>query len=101
MTYAQNVMNRLGRPAGGSGLLLPLWQLFEYAGRFFEARRGRSEIAQLARSEDAILADMGVARADVEWAMMRPWYEDPSLALAKRVKCRKAAARWAREFEAG
>jgi uncharacterized protein YjiS (DUF1127 family) len=99
MTYAQNVTNRLGRPAGDSGLLLPLRQIFDYAGRFLEARRGRREIAQLARSEDEMLADIGIARTDVEWALNQPWNADPSLALATRVSRRKAASRWARDFQ--
>lgn len=98
MTYAPNVTNRFGRPAGYSRLLLPLRQLLEYAGRLLEARRGRREIAQLARSEDAMLADMGLDRSDVEWALMQPWNTDPSFALAMRVKRKKGAERWAREF---
>ena len=99
MTYAPIITNRLGRPAGVSGLLLPLRQLYEYAGRLVDARRARREIARLARSEDATLADIGVVRADVEWALMQPWNADPSLALAGRVTRRKAAARWARDFQ--
>lgn len=98
MTYAPNVTNRFDRPAGYSGLLLPLRQLLEYAGRLFEARRGRRDIVQLAKSEDAMLTDMGLARSDIEWALMRPWYADPSIALATRLKRRKEATRWARDF---
>lgn len=98
MTYASYMTNRLGRPADDSGLLLPLRQLFEHVGRLIGARRARREIAMLARSEDATLVDIGVTRADVEWALMQSWNTDPSLALAMRVNRRKAAARWAREF---
>lgn len=101
MTYAPIETNRLGRPANGSGLLLPFRQILEYAGRFLQARRGRREIARLAGAEDAMLTDIGIARADVEWALMQPWDADPSLALAMRVNRRKAAARWARDFRAG
>ena len=100
MTYAPIVTNGLGRPAGNSWLLLPLRQLYEYAGRLLDARHARRELARLAGSEDAMLADIGIERADVEWALMQPWNADPSLALAMRVKRRQAAARWAREFQA-
>jgi len=98
MIYAPNVTNRFDRPADYSGLPLPLRQLLEYAGRLIKARRGRREIAMLARSEDAMLADVGLVRSDVEWALMQPWNTDPSLALAMRVKRRKGAERWTREF---
>lgn len=98
MTYAPITTNRLGRPASESGLLLPLRQLLNYAGRLVEARRARREIVRLARAEETTLADIGVARDDVEWALMQPWDTDPSLALERRVKGRKAAKRWARNF---
>ncbi len=99
MTYAPTETNRLGRPASGSGLLLPLWQTFEYAGRLLEARRGRREIRRLARNDDSLLADVGIARSDIESALMQPWHADPSQALALRVNCRKAASRWARRLQ--
>jgi len=93
MTYAPTQTNRLGRPAGGSGLQLPLRQVFEYVGRLLEARRGRREIVRLAWNDDALLADVGVARSDVESALMQPWDADPSQALAMSFERRKAASR--------
>lgn len=97
MTHAPAEANRLGRPASSPGLLLPLWQTFEFAGRLLEARRGRREVLRLARNNDALLADIGIARSDVELALKQPWHADPSRALAMGVNCRKATSRWARE----
>lgn len=90
MTYAPIATNRLGRPASGFGLLLPLRQLLNYAGQLVEARRARREIVRLARAEETTLADIGIERSDIDWALMQPWDTDPSLALEKRFNRRKA-----------
>lgn len=98
MTYAPTGTKRIG----GSTERSPFSEALIAAGRvfseFLEARRGRREVARLASFEDTMLADIGIARADVEWALMQPWYADPSLALARRFNRRKTAARWARSF---
>ena len=98
MTYAPADAKRVG----GTSRHSPLSEALNTAGQllrdFLEVRRGRREIARLARSDDAMLADIGITRGDVEWALMQPWNADSSLALAMRVDRRKAAARWARIF---
>lgn len=100
MTCAPIDANRVA----GTSRHSPLSEAFFTTGQllrdFLKVRRGRREIAQLARSSDVMLVDIGITRADVEWALMQPWNADPSLALAKRVEGRKASARWARAFQA-
>jgi uncharacterized protein YjiS (DUF1127 family) len=98
MTYAPTDANRVGGTSRHSLLSEAFFTAGQLLSDFLEARRGRREIAQLVRSDDAMLADIGIARADVEWALMQPWNADPSLALAKRVDRRKASTRWARAF---
>lgn len=58
----------------------------------------RRAIYRLARLEDRYLHDIGISRADVDWALAQPWHVDPSLMLDERVGKRRAAARWARGF---
>lgn len=67
--------------------------------RLASIRSNRSAVRRLARLDDARLRDLGLSRADVDWALSLPWYADPSAALAGRVERRRAAARWARGFE--
>jgi uncharacterized protein YjiS (DUF1127 family) len=52
-----------------------------------EARgwRGRWRIARLRRLDDRMLKDIGVERADLDWALMLPPSRDPVAALAARV----------------
>jgi uncharacterized protein YjiS (DUF1127 family) len=98
MAYAQTNVKRIGGSAGPS----PLGEALVAAGRavsqFIEARRGRREILRLASFEDSMLADIGIARSDVEWALMQPWNADPSLALEHRINRRKESVRWARSY---
>lgn len=98
MTYARIDAKRVGGSTGRSRLSESLNAAVRLLSDFLEARHGRREVARLARYDDIMLADIGIARADVEWALMQPWDADPSLALAMRVNRRKASARWARAF---
>ena len=101
MTYTPIETNRVGRPAGGSGLFRPFELIFEFVSGFVEGYRGRRELLRLSQSSDYLLADIGISRSDVEWALMQPWDRDPSLALADRVNSRKKAGRWAHGFQVG
>lgn len=98
MSYAQTELKRIGGSTGQS----PLREVLMVAGKavslLLEARWGRREITRLASFDDAMLADIGIARSDVEWALMQPWNADPSLALEQRINRRKETARWARSY---
>ncbi len=100
MTNAHIDARRAGRAGQFSPLIEALYSAGQLLGNFLEVQRGRREIARLASFDDTLLADIGIARADVDWALMQPWNADPSLALARRVDRRKAAARWARALRA-
>ncbi len=98
MTYTTTGAKRVGR----SNRYSPVIESLNLAGRivsdFLEARRGRRELSRLATYDDAMLQDIGIARSDVEWALMQPWNADPSLALAMRINRRKESVRWAKSF---
>jgi hypothetical protein len=72
----------------------------EILGTAFERWSNRRAIYKLARLEDRILRDIGVTRADVEWALSLPAEVDVSIALNDLVQRRRDAARWARTFRA-
>ncbi len=98
MSYAQTDANRIGGSAGQSRLGESLVAAGRVVSQFLDARRGRREITRLASFDDAMLADIGIARSDVEWALLQPWHSDPSLALEERINRRKDSARWARSY---
>ncbi len=100
MTYAPFEANRLRHPTRWSIIRSALGQFYLYANRLLEARRGRREIARLARNHDGLLNDIGLTRSDLDWALMSHWSEDPSQALARRMERRKNAAKWARSCQA-
>ena len=52
--------------------------------RLFHNWKARREVNQLAEFDDFMLADIGVSRADVEWATKLPITTDPSQALEDR-----------------
>lgn len=84
MSYALTDEKRVG----GSNRFSLLTEAVKAAGRVFlellRARRGRRELTRLATFDDAMLADIGITRSDVEWALLQPWNVDPSIALAMR-----------------
>lgn len=53
--------------------------------RLFHNWKARREVSQLAGFDDFMLADIGVSRADVEWAAKLPLTTDPTEALEGRV----------------
>ena len=100
MTYAPTDVKRVGNSGQPSPFLETLNEISSYFGELLEARRGRRELIRLASFDDDMLADLGVVRSDIEWALMQPWKADPSLELAMRVNRRKEPVNWARTFSA-
>jgi uncharacterized protein YjiS (DUF1127 family) len=98
MTYAPTDVKRVGNSGQPSPFLETLNGISSYFGELLEARRGRRELVRLASFDDDMLADIGVVRSDIEWALMQPWNGDPSLELAMRVNRRKESVNWARTF---
>jgi len=87
-----------GRPSKATQATQQAWAL---VGKFQSACilwSNRRAIFKLARLEDRYLHDIGVSRADVDWALAQPWHVDPSFLLNERISKRRAAARWARGF---
>jgi uncharacterized protein YjiS (DUF1127 family) len=99
MTHAPTEARRfeLRRKATPFAKVVPA--LFALVRRLSSLRANWRELRGLARLHDAHLADIGLSRADVDWAMARPWHEDPTRALARRMECRRDARRWAARFQ--
>jgi uncharacterized protein YjiS (DUF1127 family) len=57
--------------------------------RLFHNWKARREVNQLAAFDDFMLADIGVSRADVEWATRLPITTDPTQALEHRTTLRQ------------
>jgi uncharacterized protein YjiS (DUF1127 family) len=57
--------------------------------RLFHNWKARREVSQLAGFDDFMLADIGVSRADVEWATKLPLTTDATEALEARVVLRQ------------
>lgn len=78
-----------GRATGGEGSWLRL--ALQRLGRLLELYASRRALLMLSRADDRMLKDIGVSRADLDWALGQPWHVDGTLALAGRIECRKAA----------
>lgn len=57
------------------------------------AVRNRRAMMRLEDFTDQQLADIGLARSDVDSSLARPWYDDPSTHLARSAWRRRAAHR--------
>jgi uncharacterized protein YjiS (DUF1127 family) len=57
--------------------------------RLFHNWKSRREVSQLAAFDDFMLADIGISRADVEWAAKLPLTADASEALEQRATIRQ------------
>ena len=60
--------------------------------------KARREITRLSELDDRMLKDIGVQRADIDWAYLQPWSVDPTQVLAERVSRRRASALWVRRL---
>jgi uncharacterized protein YjiS (DUF1127 family) len=60
--------------------------------RLFHNWKARREVAQLAGFDDFMLADIGVTRADVEWAAHLPLTTDATEALEEKLTLRQRHA---------
>ncbi len=98
MTYASARLGSADRPKGRSALKAKVSTLAAAALRTITLRSNRRAVYRLMSLEEQHLKDIGVSRADIEWALSKPWGVDPSEVLAARVERRRAAARWARKL---
>lgn len=57
--------------------------------QLFHNWKARKEVTQLSEFDDFLLADIGVNRADLEWAAKLPITTDPSKALEDRAVLRE------------
>ena len=90
----------VGRPDFVASVLAALSVLYRRVAKAIEIWSNRRQILRLASADDRLLRDIGLTRADIDWALMQPLHVDPSELLAERVKCRRAAGRWARKLTA-
>lgn len=98
MSYAPSELGTAAPSRNSSALTKAVSNLLSYAGRAFKSWVNRREVHHLARLEDHNLADIGLSRADIDWAMAQPWHLDATEGLAERVACRRSARRWATRF---
>lgn len=95
MSYAPSELGTAGRPRNSTSLANIFQNLLDVADRAAKLWTSRREVRHLALLEDHNLADIGLSRADIDWAMAQPWHLDATEGLAKRVDCRRAAKHWA------
>lgn len=95
MSYASSELGTAGGSRNSSSFANVFSNFLEVAGRALKLWTNRREVQHLARLEDHNLADIGLSRADIDWAMAQPWPLDATEGLAKRVNCRRAANHWA------
>ncbi len=95
MSYAPSELRTTGRPPNSSALAIMVSNLLAAASRAHKILTNRRAVYRLARLEDHNLADIGLSRADIDWAMAQPWHLDATEGLAKRVECRRSAKHWA------
>lgn len=88
----------VGRPDFLGSTLNALSVLYRRVLKSIEMWSNRRQILRLAGADDRLLQDIGLTRADIDWALMQPRHVDPSEALADRVKCRRAAGRWTQKL---
>ena len=98
MTYASTGLRTAGPPRASSRALAALSSIGTAFARALTLWTNRRSIYRLAQLEDRYLSDIGLTRADVDWALAQPWPADPSLELASRVSRRRAARQWADGF---
>ena len=90
----------VGRPEFVGSVLNALSLLYRRVVKSIEIWSNRRQILRLAGADDRLLEDIGLTRADIDWALMQPLHVDPSELLSERVKCRRAAGRWAHKLTA-
>ncbi|MGD9866508.1 MAG: DUF1127 domain-containing protein [Hyphomicrobiales bacterium] len=78
-----------GRTTGGESSWFRL--VLQRIGRLAELYASRRALLLLSRADDRLLKDIGISRADVDWARAQPWHVDGTVALARRIERRKAA----------
>jgi uncharacterized protein YjiS (DUF1127 family) len=59
----------------------------------YRSWRNRRELASLADVDDHLLADMGLSRSDVKWALSLPFAYDPGFEL-QRIALRRRRQGW-------
>lgn len=105
MTHTQYATGTHYGSAGGAKKPSHPVQILTKLGMHFSALfmlwYNRRAMFKLSRLEDRILADIGLTRADIEWALSLPWHVDPTEALNDRLRCRRSAARWAQSGLSG
>lgn len=97
MSYASTRIGSAGRPQRPSALKAALSAIVAAVVRPLVLWGNRRAVYRLMYLDDRHLKDIGVSRADIDWALSKPWSVDPSKELADCVARRRAAARWARK----
>ena len=78
--------NRKGKARSWTGTIACQYAIWRAAGlRRRTARKARADILLLASLDDRTLNDLGIARADIEWALSLPLRLNPAHALRERI----------------
>ena len=101
MAHARTSTPPFGRRGRFEGLQAALAKAMVAVKRIFKIWYGRRVVYRLGRLEDRLLQDVGLTRADLQWAEMQPWDVEVTEALADRVARRRKAAHWARRHARG
>lgn len=99
MAHARTSTPPFGRRGRFEGLQAALAKAMVAARRGFKIWHGRRVVYRLGTLDDRMLQDVGLTRADLQWAEMQPWNVDVTEALSERVARRREAAQWGRRHE--
>lgn len=88
----------VGEARQPSGFARQFSLIFEVFSAAFERWHNRRAIYKMLHLEDRYLHDIGLTRADLDWALSQPGHVDPSVALSDRIKRRRDARNWSRNF---
>ena len=101
MAHVRTSTPPFGRRGRFEGLQAALAKAMVATRRIFKIWYGRRVVYRLATLADRMLQDVGLTRADIQWAEMQPWTVDVTEALAHRVARRRKAAQWGRRHARG
>ncbi|MEO1650762.1 MAG: DUF1127 domain-containing protein [Pseudomonadota bacterium] len=90
---SQYAKNRTGAGSQPIGRISLAAATAGFLSRLLQGARGRSAVEHVARLDDRMLDDIGLARCDVDDALKAPLTDDPTKILAARRRARQLQRR--------